>query len=757
MTDTPTFDADFTDDELASIDPVDPAGAKAKHVVCSICDIGCQLRATTDSEGRLAKILQHEDPFQAANICYKGTAAPQIHNHPDRLRRALKRVGARGEDRWEEISHDQAIGEIAERLRVIIDRDGPEAWAVSTSGWNTQTAYGMDRRLMNLVGSPNWTSGVSLCAGNTAAVNRLTYGWMPLPDIAATKCIVLFGHNPRKHSWTPIYNGINFAKMCGAKVIVLDPRVSEQAETADLHLQLRAGTDAAMALGWLKVIIDEELYDKDFVRDWCIGFDELRARVDEYPLERVEAITGVDRELIAQAARMYATAESACIPWTPITDQQISSTSGIRLHSILRAITGNLDAPGGDILNAPVPGWITEAELQLHDAISPEQRAKQFGYATHPVYTYRTAEMLTGPMEQVWGMKWMDQVMGCHMANPSELFRAMATGDPYPVKAFFSLGNNTLLSYPNQHQILAALQNQELIVVQDIFMTPTAMLADYVLPGDVFTERNHIADSWGWTGDLALNQQVVQPDGDIRSTFAFWRDLAHEMGHGEHFPWTTVEDLLDHRLSPSGRTFAEFAATTLREKQPTAYRKYEQIGFATPSGKVELSSSILAELGFDPLPYHREGPATTEEYPYSVFSGVREDPFFQTGQRNIGVLRRRSPSPKIFIHPDNATSDGLVDGQWVRLKTAHGHVDAKLAIMDNMRTGHLRVPHGWWYPELRGTADLAGAFISSDAVLCGDNDDLLDREQGIPHFKGYPGRLTPIDPPTGMSQITLDG
>ena len=140
-----------------------------------------------------------------------------------------------------------------------------------------------------------------------------------------------------------------------------------------------------------------------------------------------------------------------------------------------------------------------------------------------------------------------------------------------------------------------------------------------------------------------------------------------------------------------------------------------------------------------------------------MFSGVREDPFFQTGQRNIGVLRRRSPSPKIFIHPDDATSDGLVDGQWVRLETAHGHVDAKLAVKDNMRTGHLRVPHGWWYPELRGTADLAGAFISSDAVLCGDSDDLLDREQGIPHFKGYPGRLTPIDPPTGMSQITLDG
>ena len=140
------------------------------------------------------------------------------------------------------------------------------------------------------------------------------------------------------------------ARARGAKVIVLDPRVSEQAAVADLHLRLRAGTDAAMCLGWLKVIFDEELYDKDFVRDWCIGFDELKARVDEYPLERVEEITGVDRELIAEAARTYANADGAIIPWTPITDMQISSTSAIRLHSILRAVTGNLDVVGGETL-----------------------------------------------------------------------------------------------------------------------------------------------------------------------------------------------------------------------------------------------------------------------------------------------------------------------------------------------------------------------------------------------------------------------
>ena len=138
-----------------------------------------------------------------------------------------------------------------------------------------------------------------------------------------------------------------------------------------------------------------------------------------------------------------------------------------------------------------------------------------------------------------------------------------------------------------------------------------------------------------------------------------------------------------------------------------------------------------------------------------MFSGVREDPFFQTGQRNIGVLRRRVPAPHFFVHPEDAAKEGLVDGEWAKLKTAHGEVRMKVSIQDSMRQGHIRVPHGWWYPETRGEVDLAGAFVSSDAVLTVDTDDVLDYEQGIPHFKGYPGRISPCEAPDGMSPITL--
>jgi anaerobic selenocysteine-containing dehydrogenase len=475
--------------------------------------------------------------------------------------------------------------------------------------------------------------------------------------------------------------------------------------------------------------------------------------VDEYPLERVAEITGVAAEDIAAAARLYANADGAVIPWTPITDQQLSSTSAIRLHSILRAVTGNLDVVGGETLGGFSAAYIPESELALHERLPMAQKQKQLGYDDHPAFTYRVAEMLKEPTEKVWGYPYADIVMGCHMANPTNVFRAMAGEAPYPVKAFFCLGNNALLSYANQHQIYQAMMNQELIVAHEIFMTPTAMLADYVLPGDVFTERNHVADSWSWTTRLTLSQKVVDAPAEASSTFQFWTDLAHRMGFAEEFPWQTLEDMLDYRLSRSGRTFADFETATYMELEPPAFRKYRKTGFATPSGKVELASSILGDMGFDPVPYYRELPERPEDYPYLIFTGVREDPFFQTGQRNIESLRRRTPVPKLFLHPADAKKDGFSEGDWAKLSTPKGSVLAQVAIRDTMKEGHVRVPHGWWYPETRGQAELGGAFISSDAVLCSDEDEWLDHEQGVPHFKGFPGKLEKASQPEHVTRI----
>lgn len=708
------------------------------RALCSSCDIYCQVMVETDAGGAVR--VKAIDPRPGrANICMKGVHAPAGFAHPDRVLHPLRRKGPRGSGEWERVEWDEALDDIAERLHRVVDRYGPEGFAVSTSSWNTQTDNGMCRRFMNLVGSPNWISGVALCAGNTAAVNRLVYGWFPYPDFTKTQCIVLFGHNPRPHSWTPEYNAIRRAQERGAKLIVLDPRRSENAELADIWLPLKVGTDAAMCFGWLKVIMDEGLWDRDFVKRWTAGFDELRARVDEFPLDRVAEITGVAPERIAEAARLYAQSGPAVIPWSPITDQQRNSTSAIRLQAILRAVCGNLDVPGGDVLHGFHPRIVPETDLEFHDALPQAQKAKQLGSDTHPVFTYRGAAPLEEPTLRVWGRRYANLVSGCYMATPSAVFRAMADGEPYPVKAFFALGNNTLLSFANMQLIQRALLNQDLLVTFEHMKTPTAALSDYILPGDAWTERKALADGFGWTAICRTSQQATEPPGEARSVYDFWRGLAVRFGLGNHFPWETADAVLDHRVAGLGMDFDSFAREHAAHTDGLRFRKYEKTGFATPSGKVELSSSVLAEFGFDPLPYWREEPAASDDMPLRLFTGLREDAYFQTGHRHIAALRARAPEPLLFLHPEDAEEAGIADGQAAIAETAQGQVRMKAAVRGDMQRGLVRIPHGWWLPEV----GLESAWEMADAQLCPDDEDFLDREQGIPHFKGIPCRVAP--------------
>jgi anaerobic selenocysteine-containing dehydrogenase len=717
-----------------------------KTVVCASCDIACQLRAEVQ-DGWVVRVKSHPNPLLRDNICMKGIYAPKGFAHPDRVLHPLRRVGERGDGRWQRVSWDDAMGEIAERLQRVVALHGPEALAVSTSQWNTSTDSGTGRRFMNLLGSPNWISGVALCAGNTAAVNRMVYGWFPFPDLPSTRCIVLFGHNPRRHSWTPVYNAIRKAQQNGAKLIVLDPRRSESAERADLWLPLRAGTDAAMCLGWLNVILRERLYDADFVRDWTVGFDELARRVEDYPVERVATITGCDPDAIVRAARIYASEGPSVIPWTPVTDQQRNSTSAIRLQASLRAVCGYVDVPGGELFQAFHPDVVPESEIEAHHLLPAAQKAKQLGSDHHPVFTYRGTEPLREPTKRVWGHEYANVVMGSYMANPSATFRAMADGIPYPVKAFFVLGNNALLSYANMQLIQRAMLNQDLVVVHEHMLTPTAQLADFVLPGDSWLERPHLMDGYGWLNAVRTSERAVAPPGECRGVFDFWRDLAHRMGFGAHFPWRDVEELYTHRLQAFGKDWSEFLATHEIHVPAPAFRKYERTGFATPSGKVELHSSILQDLGFDALPYWREAPPAPPGYPLELFMGVREDEYFQTGQRFIPELRARRPEPQVYVHPADARRHGLDDGTWVDVATPHGSVRLQTALRDDMPEGLLRVPHGWWKPEVNDPSTLSAAWLHADAQICPDDEEYLDREQGVPHFKGLPARLVAVEQP----------
>jgi anaerobic selenocysteine-containing dehydrogenase len=321
----------------------------------------------------------------------------------------------------------------------------------------------------------------------------------------------------------------------------------------------------------------------------------------------------------------------------------------------------------------------------------------------------------------------------------------MAGEGPYPVKAFFALGNNAVMSYANMPLIIRAMMNQDLIVVHEHFMTPTAQLADYVLPGDSWLERPWLTDAFGWLSSYRASAKSMEPPGEALSSFEFWKRLAGALDRPEIVPWSDLESFYDERLEGTGMSFEEFADDTEMYFARPAFRKYLKTGFATPSGKVELKSSVLEDLGFDPLPYFREEPPVDPEFPLQLFTGVREDGFFQTAQRQVPEMRQRCPEPLMFVSPGTARAQNLSDDEWVEVENQTGKISIKVAIRDAMPDGLVRIPHGWWKPEMKqGAGHLSGAMEYADAQLCRDDEDYLDREQGIPHLKGVPCRINKI-------------
>lgn len=319
---------------------------QTKKVTCASCDIKCSVLADVEDNKILRIRRDPNHPITPQSLCNKGAAFPDQLYHKDRILYPLKSVGKRGEGKWARVSWDEAMDEIADRLKTIVDRYGPEAVS-ATAG--AIVPYDLTRRFLNILGSPNFVAGTYLCLGNTSGVSRVTYGWQSFPDYWHTKVIVMWGHDPQPNKWTAEYLWARDAVKRGAKMIVVDPRISFSAKRSNLHLRLRPGSDPALLMGWLHVIINEELYDKEFVANWTVGFEQLKQRVQEYTPARVEELTWVPAEQVVAAARMYASGP-AIIPWNPATDQISNSTQALRAMTILRAICGNLDAEGGEML-----------------------------------------------------------------------------------------------------------------------------------------------------------------------------------------------------------------------------------------------------------------------------------------------------------------------------------------------------------------------------------------------------------------------
>jgi len=631
--------------------------------------------------------------------------------HPERLTHPLKRLGMRGDNRWQRISWDEALSEIAGELIKAKDNHGAESVAfIDGSAKGLQDA--VLRRFINAFGSPNIISTDHICCVPRRSASVVTYGFYPMPDYEhPPSCILLWGAN-LADTRIGEHGRISQAIGKGSKLVVVDPRRTGLAGKADLWLQLRPGSDLALALGMINMIINDGLFDREFVVKWTVGFDKLEAFIQEYSPETVAEVSWVPAELIREAAKVYATNKPACIQLGNAIDHNVNSFQTARAISILRAITGNLGCPGGELENASLTSLdYFSPEIILQDKVSPERWQKRVGaeHAFVPTGTYTL---------------------------PQSLVKTIIEEKPYPIRVAYIQACNPLLTYSNAQQAYKAFKRLNFMAIADMFMTPTVALADIVLPVASYLEFDSIVASPYYP--VAQVQQKVHQIGECRSDFQILNELAKRVGLGGYF-WDSEEQFLDTILKPGGLSFEEFRKVGLIS-QAKQYRLYEINGFPTPSGKAEIYSSELKERGFDPLPTYREPPETpygdpelVKEYPL-VFTSWKPAPYRHSGGRQIASLRGSHPEPLTYINPKTAHELGIRDGDWVCIETKRGRIKQRATLSTVVDPRVVGIDYAWWFPE-QGSSDLYNWAESNINILTDDRPP-FNREVGSANLRG---------------------
>ena len=703
-------------------------------------------------DGKLIKIEGDEDhPFHQGRLCPRGLSLTQYAYHEDRLQTPLKRIGERGSGEWAPISWDEALDECEFELRKIREDYGPES--VVFGQGTGRDAGGPLIFMAYAYGSPNWTlfglSGISCFTPRLAAMHSVA-GDITFPDAAQfspqryddpgytpPEVLIHWARGIRGSQCTDHYFSGHFVvdmMKRGTKLISIDPRFTWAASRAELWLQIRPGTDGALALGMLNVIINEKLYDSEFVAKWTHGFDELKKRVQDYPPAKVAEITWVPAEKIVKAARMYAEASPGAIRFGQPIDSNAEAVATVHALNSLWAITGNIDIPGGNIICRPPFGvslypYSTEEVIQLYgQEFITNLNKKRIGADKYPlVRNFRTWALSDCVLEQ------------------------METGDPYPIKGLWLYTNNFIAGTaqdPKRHY--EAARNLDFNVVVDNFMTPTASaIADIVLPGNTFAEKDAVFS----TGVVLNAMHRAIKVGDTKSGW----DIAFEMAkrlNPQSVPWNDLDELFTERLRPAGVTFKELSQKSgLQTPADHAsggapYHRHEkgqlrpdgEPGFRTPTGKIELYSTLFEEYGLDPLPFHREpveSPISTpeifEDFPLILITGRRSPTLFHSEHRQIPWLRQFEKDPYVELHPETAAELGVEDGEWVWIKGVRGKVKRKLKTTPVVHRQMAMAPHGWWYPERESKAPYLNGIWEINV-----NQLIPMGEQGSSGFGGAP-------------------
>jgi anaerobic selenocysteine-containing dehydrogenase len=687
---------------------------------CKSCHGGCGVLATVEN-GRLIQLEGDPESLTWGTMCAKGLASIQETYNPNRIMHPLRRKGERGGGEWERISWDEALETISGKMKEAIAQYGASSVAVCQGtgrGYNRYTF-----RFARSIGTPNVGVPADFCYGPRLAVfgmmvgGRLYcdyHGWggeYPKTQISWGKQLEITNADGEMAAW--FLNSLDRAE----HLILVDPRATALAGRADLWLRVRPGTDAALALGMLNVIINEGLYDQDFVENWTYGFDQLRQRVQEYPPARAAEITWIPEDKIFAGARVLATARPGCIQIGESLEAGNNSIQTLRAIVCLMAVTGNIERPGGMVSwVCPDTGPMEDFAMEVPGPQETPVGADQFRLLAQPPFPV------------------------CHMHT---LFLQLREGTS-PIRAMHLQGTNPLVAYPNTNQVKEGLLNVGFLSVADLHMSPTAEYADVVLPVAHWLETDDIWDMHPRFVVGAINK-VVDPPGEAWPDNKIFNELGKRIT--PQYWFDNVEEMLDHQLRKANLTWKGFSSmgSLARTGKDQPYYKYrtdywrEGGGFPTRTGKVELYSTVMEELGYDPLPHYREPnespystPELAEEYPLILSTGGRQPYYFHSQYRQVPWLRERQPYPIVQIHPDTAGELGIGEGEWVWIETRRGRIRQVAHLFAGMDPRVVVVQASWWYPEEPGPDH--GLWRSNANVLT-RNDPPYDPAMGSATFR----------------------
>ncbi len=634
--------------------------------------------------------------LNCVTCCPKALAIPDVMYHPDRLLYPLKRAAGRGEGKWIRISWEEALDTIATRIKAIQEKYSPAAVAVSCGSGQKHIGVQALSICKKMWPTPNTHWGRYTCDTPDDMNNAVTFGDLITyefgPDYEHSRCMVFWGSNP--NIGTPaqtrdIFRGIRN----GAKVMVIDPRPTPMARRADLWLRIRPGTDMALALAMQHVIIQEELYDRDFVERWCVGFDQVKKHVRDYPPEKAADISGLTVQEIVKAARMYAKNHPGCIyVRLGAGGQQITSTQTGRAISALIALCGNVDVPGGNLLYYRT------------------FRDRLFWHV------YDMGKGIKGPgsvEEMRFGAKEYPLMHHEAVSDMPGMVRGMANGQ---VKALWCVADNLVVAEMDSRKIWELMRDKvEFTFVSDFFMTPTAELADIVLPAAFYTEIDTLAGEYLYPSNHVMaSAKLVDPPGECKDDREVAIEIAKRLGR-DVSPWGTVKGFLDWRLRYLGLTFDEVC--NLPDSQitfPREFRRYESSNppFNTASGKIELYSSIFESIGIDPLPVFKEPPESPQstpalyrEFPL-IYTHYRLWSYMHSEGRQIATQRELIPEAYLEMNPETGAHYSLKEGDQAFLETPQSsgrdRIRLKVRFLSDMHPDVVCGPHGWWFPERPG-------------------------------------------------------